>query len=63
MEIIINLYIALAGITLFATALFAKDGMQPKEIKNFYSWFFYGVFFPLIWIKELIIFLTNLFKK
>jgi len=63
METIITIYIAIAGITLFATALFAIDGMQPKEIKGFYSWVFYGVLFPLIWIKELVIFLINLFKK
>jgi|694.fasta_scaffold137117_1 hypothetical protein len=60
---IIIIYVVIVSVTLFATALLTIDNIQPKEIKNFYSWVFYAVLFPLIWIKELIKFLINLFKK
>jgi hypothetical protein len=60
---LLYLYIGIIVLTLFVTALCSTDGDQPKEIKGFYSWVFYAVLFPLIWIKELIKFLINLFKK
>jgi hypothetical protein len=60
---LLDLYISIIILTLFVTALCAANGGQPKEIKGFYSWVFYAVLFPLIWIKELIKFLINLFKK
>ena len=60
---LLYLYIGIIVLTLFVTALCSTDGDQPKEIKGFYSWVFYAVLFPLIWIKELIKFLINLFKR
>jgi hypothetical protein len=63
MNELLYLYIGIIVLTLFVTALCSTDGDQPKEIKGFYSWVFYAVLFPLIWIKELIKFLINLFKR
>jgi hypothetical protein len=63
MNRLLDLYTVIVVSTLFVTALCATNGDQPKEIKGFYSWVFYGVLFPLIWIKELIKFLINLFKR
>ena len=62
-QIAIPVYIGILIITLFITALCTLDDGEPKEIKDFYSFLFYGILWPLIWIRELIKFLINFFKN
>ena len=61
-KIVIPIYIGILLITLIITSLQAIVDDNPEEIKDFYSWLFYGLLWPLIWIRELLKFLINFFK-
>lgn len=57
----IPIYCILVFIVLFITFLLWVDGDSIPEITGFFSWLFYGIFFPLIFVKYMIKFLIKNF--